>query len=164
MDKNFEIYIFSIVDSKLQTLGELIKRLFFLLSIKNLDLRKHCFKQTEDQKDDDDNEDQEESGYCRMSMFRCVQCCTSKKKSLEKVLESPYYRDLKEMHGQGCIYNWRWVKFLLGLWMITDIVLDVFQTIKYVSKNQFWSPAWNKDNRPLCVTKKPSEITKGILS
>ena len=134
MDKNFEIYIFSIVDSKLQTLGELTKRLFFLLSIKNLDLRKHCFKQTEDQKD-------------------------------EKVLEeSPYYRDLKEMHGPGCIYNWRWVKFLLGLWMITDIVLDVFQTIKYVSKNQFWNPAWNKDNRPLCVTKKPSEITKGILS
>ena len=135
MDKNFEIYIFSIVDSKLQTLGELTKRLFFsIIYKKNLDLRKHCFKQTEDQKD-------------------------------EKVLEeSPYYRDLKEMHGPACIYNWRWVKFLLGLWMITDIVLDVFQTIKYVSKNQFWNPAWNKDNRPLCVTKKPSEITKGILS
>ena len=50
---------------------------------------------------------------------------------------STYWTNLSEFHADGFAYIWCWIKLLPGVWMTVDIVLDVFQTIKYFTKSKF---------------------------
>ena len=69
---------------------------------------------------------------------------------------STYWTNLSEFHADGFAYILCWIKLLPGLWMTVDIVLDVFQTIKYFSYNEYWYP------RTKC--KGTQNINKGVLT
>ena len=67
---------------------------------------------------------------------------------------SIYWTNLSEFHADGFAYIWCWIKLLLGVWMTVDIVLDLFQTIKYFSNIM--------DKQRKC--KDTKNIIKGVLT
>ena len=75
---------------------------------------------------------------------------------------STYWTRLIEFHADGVAYICCWIRLLLGVWMIVDIVLDVFQAIKYFSNNPYWYPSLMKVKQTKC--KDTQNTNKGMLT
>ena len=71
---------------------------------------------------------------------------------------STYWTKLIEFHADGVAYICCWIKLLLSVWMIVDIVLDVFQAIKYFTNNPYWYPSLMKVKQTKC------RDTQGMLT